>query len=317
MHRHLEQLAEISERAKREARLESILTKMEEEWKSRELQLTTFRETNIKILYGPNIEEIQQSLDEHYLTAQTIRSSPDVAPLQQRAESWERQLARVQEVLEVWVRVQGNFLYLEPVLRAEDIKTTLPAEAQEFELTAAAWSRITDRVKPDRSILVLVNQADLLGLLTQADKRLERILKSLHAYLEMKRERFPRFYFLSNEELLDLLGESRKPERIQVHLKKCFEGVDRVVFETRGSNLAITGVVSREGEHVEILREVVPTEYHNNVEQWLLALEHQMELSVKDLIHRCIVEHSRAKTEMSLREKWLQSWQGQAILMSS
>ena len=176
-------------------------------------------------------------------------------------------------MLEVWVRVQANFLYLEPVLRAEDIRTTLPREAKEFEQTAAVWASITSRVKPNVPVVALVASFNLRELLMEADQGLERIMKGLSAYLEMKRERFPRFYFLSNEELLEILGESKKPERVQAHLKKCFEGIDKVVFETASEGLAITGLVSKEGELLEILRKVVPAEVQNNVEQWLLELE--------------------------------------------
>jgi len=67
-------------------------------------------------------------------------------------------------------------------------------------------------------------------------------------------------------------------------------------------------LLSKEGELVEILKEVVPADFSNNVERWLLELESQMEQSVKDLIHRCLVEYSRAKTELGLREKWLLEW---------
>ena len=134
--------------------------------------------------------------------------------MNERAESWARILTRVQEVLEVWLRVQANFLYLEPVLRADDIRTTLPSEAREFELAAEAWSTITGRVKPGVSIIELTGRSNMLGMLREADKRLDHILRSLHSYLETKRECFPRFYFLSNEELLEILGESRKPERV-------------------------------------------------------------------------------------------------------
>ena len=217
----------------------------------------------------------------------------------------------------MWLRVQANFLYLEPVLRAEDIRSTLPAEAREFELAAEAWTKITGRVRPDLSMVELSSQPDLLPLLKGADQRLERILKSLHSYLEMKREGFPRFYFLSNEELLEILGESRRPERVQPHLKKCFEGIDRLVFEPGPNGPVITGLLSKEGELVETLKAVTPSDFQNNVERWLLELEAQMEQSVQDLIHRCIVEYSRARTELALREKWLLAWQGQAILVSS
>ena len=49
----------------------------------------------------------------------------------------------MQEILETWVRVQANFLYLEPVMRSEDIKSTLPKEAREFDQVMEAWKSLT------------------------------------------------------------------------------------------------------------------------------------------------------------------------------
>ena len=67
-----------------------------------------------------------------------------------------------------------------------------------------------------------------LGLLEQLNDmnlRLEEIQKSLDMYLETKRQIFPRFYFISNDDLLEILGQSKNPLEIQVHLKKCFDNI--------------------------------------------------------------------------------------------
>ena len=106
-------------------------------------------------------------------------------------------------------------------------------------------------------------------------------MKTLHSYLELKREGFARFYFLSNEELLEILGESRKPELVQPHLKKCFEGIDKLIFKNREiPEITITGFHSKEGEIVNINKPIMPLEHQNSVEKWLLELQTQMELSM-------------------------------------
>ena len=59
-----------------------------------------------------------------------------------------------------------------------------------------------------------------------------------------------RFFFLSNDELLEILAEAKEPRNMQSFVKKCFEAVKEFIFADDGK---ITGMVSVEGQHLSML----------------------------------------------------------------
>lgn len=86
-------------------------------------------------------------------------------------------------------------------------------------------------------------------------------------FLQEKRLKFPRFYFLSDDDLLEILGQANKPEIVQSHLKKLFAGINSVIFDKNN----ITAVKSLEGEtvvlnnHVTISLDVEVFEHTNYI----------------------------------------------------
>ena len=64
--------------------------------------------------------------------------------------------------------------------------------------------------------------------LNKLNKSLEIVQKKLNDLLASKRCLFPRFFFLSNEDLLEIIGQAKNPVAINKHIKKIYEGIDRI-----------------------------------------------------------------------------------------
>jgi dynein heavy chain, axonemal len=116
--------------------------------------------------------------------------------------------------------------------------------------------------KSSNALRTVKTNANLLDQLRTNNEVLDDIQKKLENYLESKRGAFPRFYFLSNDELLEILANSQNLDVIQQHLKTCFDNLVRLDIQ----ELDITAMYSNEGERVPFFK---TQKARGQVETWL------------------------------------------------
>jgi dynein heavy chain 2 len=133
-----------------------------------------------------------------------------------------------------------------------------------------------NNIANNHHVIELANIAGFLDTLTTIMAELERCQKALNDYLEEKRNKFPRFYFLGDDDMLEILGQSQNPTIIQLHLKKLFSGIHSVVFADNHEK--ILAMRSHLKEEVRLSEEI---EVSDVVENWLDELNKNMVTTLK------------------------------------
>uniref|UniRef100_A0A8B9M6P2 Dynein axonemal heavy chain 1 n=1 Tax=Accipiter nisus TaxID=211598 RepID=A0A8B9M6P2_9AVES len=298
---HIESITKVAEIAGKEYAIENALNKMESEWNSVVFTVMLYKDTDTFIL--KNTDEASQLLDDHIVMIQSMSFSPFKKPFEERMNTWENKLKMTQDVLEEWLNCQRSWLYLEPIFRSEDIKRQLPLESQRYQTMDKDWRNIMKNANENPEVISLCPDLMLLENLRKCNKLLELVQKGLSEYLETKRGAFPRFYFLSDDELLEILSQTKDPTAVQPHLRKCFENIAQLLFQ---EDLQITHMYSAEGEEVKLFVPIYPTD---NVEDWLLEVEKSMKASVRDKIERSIGVYPETP-----RTTWVLQWPGQVVI---
>jgi dynein heavy chain len=148
------------------------------------------------------------------------------------------------------------------------------------------------------------------GLLEEfigAEKALDYVQRGLREYLESKRAVFARFYFLANEDLLEILSQTKEVRNVQRHLGKVFENLQQVTFTADNQ---ITHMHSGEKECIQFDEAVNP--HDKGVEFWMGELEEMMFKSIRSVLLKSVEDYKETP-----RVDWMLVHAGQCVLNGS
>eukprot|EP00741_Cyanophora_paradoxa_P024436 tig00022075_g23593.t1 len=302
---HRELISEISGVASGEYGLEITLEKIKTAWATMEFTTLGHRDSKDVFILG-GVDEVSTLLEDNQVTLQTMMASRFVVGIREEIDTWDKKLSTLSECLDEWLQCQRNWMYLESIFGQPDIQKQLPAETAKFMKVDNFWKELMRKTHDNPNVINISCSPGVLDNLVESNRLLEEVQKSLEEYLETKRVAFPRFYFLSNDELLEILSQTREPKAVQPHLRKCFDNILMLDFEEGGDEVEITAMYSAEKERVEFSNVVYP---RGPVENWLLEIEAMMKSTLYDKTKAALKTYSE-----ETREQWFFDWPSQMVL---
>jgi len=307
---YAEDISQLSHSASQELSIERDLEKIKQTWYNTNLNVVPYRDDYLKL---SATDDIFQNLDDNQVSLGSMKISPYVAAFQSEVTYWEKSLSSISETIELILIVQTSWQYLLNIFEVEDIQKQLPEETGIFKMVNNKWKILMEGVNEAKNVLKATQKDGLMDTLNEMNGKLEQIQKQLDDYLEKKRQEFPRFYFLSDGDLLEILGQARDPNAVQKHLENCFEGIHKLKIEKQenksGTHFIAKGMLSKKGEYVPFVH---PVTLEGPVEKWLKYVEDAMRAAVKRLLARCF-QYSGVID----RDKWINEYQGQLLITAS
>uniref|UniRef100_A0A3P8TGW6 Dynein, axonemal, heavy polypeptide 9 like n=1 Tax=Amphiprion percula TaxID=161767 RepID=A0A3P8TGW6_AMPPE len=154
----------------------------------------------------------------------------------------------------------SNEQHFKPLKSTAELLKTYGQQLPESVYTQL--ENLMTEVVQNNNVVDVTNQPGFLENLETLQQRLSVCEKALAEYLETKRLTFPRFYFVSASDLLEIVSKGTQPKQVTRHLLKLFDNI--ADLQEDGEAVAI-GMYSREGEYVSFSEPSTrPVKYHYN-----------------------------------------------------
>ncbi|XP_071372237.1 dynein axonemal heavy chain 11 isoform X2 [Centroberyx affinis] len=311
LHLFEEEVRNIVDKAVKETAIEKVITEISQTWASMELSYEDHYQTSVPLLKCD--EELLETLEDHQVQLQGICQSKHVDHFLSQVLELQKQLTVADSVLMVWMEVQRTWAYLESIfIGCDDICHQLPADAHRFQAIHTKFQELMLDSATTKNVIEATNKPHLYEKLEDLLKRLAVCEKALAEYLETKRLVFPRFYFVSSADLLDILSKGSRPGEITCHLSKLFDNMSDLEFfkdEQADTHKLAVGMYSKEREYVPFQTECY---CDGPVEVWLTCLENTMRECVRGHLSEAVSVY-----EDRSREQWVLDFPAQVALTGS
>ncbi|XP_058455827.1 dynein beta chain, ciliary-like isoform X2 [Malaya genurostris] len=308
LHNYEEEVKTIVDKSVKEMGMEKVLRDLEVAWKDLVFEYDSHERTGLKLLKVS--EEIIEMLEENQVQLQNLMSSKYIAFFLAEVSKWQLALSNADQVITAWFEVQRKWMYLESIfIGSEDIRNQLPEDSKRFDGIDREFKRLLGEITASPNIVRATNREGLFDKLEVLQSELVMCEKALNDYLETKRLAYPRFYFVSSADLLDILSNGNQPELVAKHLTKLYDSIAKLVFSKLSKKVAV-GMISKENEEYVAFKD--NCDCSGKVEIWLNRVTDSMRMTLHDLFEQAVIAY-----EEKPRDQWIFDWPAQPALCAT
>ncbi|XP_046533401.1 dynein axonemal heavy chain 17 [Equus quagga] len=308
LHNYEDEVRNIVDKAVKESGMEKVLKALDSTWSTMEFEHEPHPRTGTMMLKSDEV--LVETLEDNQVQLQNLMMSKYLSHFLKEVTSWQQKLSTADSVISIWFEVQRTWSHLESIfIGSEDIRAQLPEDSKHFdEIDLEFKALMADAVKTP-NVVEATNKPGLYNKLEHMKKNLAVCEKALAEYLETKRLAFPRFYFVSSADLLDILSNGNDPVEVSRHLSKLFDSLCKLKFRLDASGKPLKfglGMYSKEDEYVDFDREC---DLSGQVEVWLNRVLDRMCATLRHEIPEAVVTY-----EEKPREQWIFDYPAQIAL---
>ena len=316
LHNFEDDVHNLVDKACKELAMEKMIKDLDTSWAVLEFNHDTHKRTGSILLRTS--EELIETLEENQVQLQNMMTSKFIGYFLEEISTWQKCLSMVDQVITLWMEVQRTWSHLESIfIGSEDIRNQLPVDSERFDKINEEFQALMATMAETPNVVKATNVKGLPDQLETLQSQLSLCEKALAEYLETKRLAFPRFYFSSSADLLDILSNGDQPQMVAKHLTKLFDSMAKISMEKVDNVETHNAIemIAKDGEVVAFVGikdgkpEPEPCPCKDQVEVWLNRLMGSMRESIR-------VEFSKAMAsyDHNPREKWLFDYPAQVSL---
>uniref|UniRef100_A0A2I3TJ66 Dynein axonemal heavy chain 17 n=1 Tax=Pan troglodytes TaxID=9598 RepID=A0A2I3TJ66_PANTR len=308
LHSYEDEVRNIVDKAVKESGMEKVLKALDSTWSMMEFQHEPHPRTGTMMLKSSEV--LVETLEDNQVQLQNLMMSKYLAHFLKEVTSWQQKLSMADSVISIWFEVQRTWSHLESIfIGSEDIRAQLPGDSQRFDDIDQEFKALMEDAVKTPNVVEATSKPGLYDKLEALKKSLAICEKALAEYLETKRLAFPRFYFVSSADLLDILSNGNDPVEVSRHLSKLFDSLCKLKFRLDANDTPLKvglGMYSKEDEYMVFDQEC---DLSGQVEVWLNRVLDRMCSTLRHEIPEAVVTY-----EEKPREQWILDYPAQVAL---